>query len=525
MLNTRDRMWAAPRLAMTLVILALLAVSAPAPLVSAEDTEDYTAAEIETWLVDAISGATVTKTAPPSVTLDDTTRRMVIEDLVFEVRGISSGLSYLRLTFDGSTTVDVAGELHVLGELPPGGCTALLACRGAAGKLHFTSVSNVKVADFEPSLSAGDLDTIADVLNQILDTSGLAVTSPGGDLTGLDVIDDGVDKLKATWSGSGTTYYEVAGIQSELNSMADMLAGKATDYLAAGEGNWNVDVVVNPVKLALEIDGSCSAFGVTAALSDFNILFDGLTATVTDATLSVGTSTKTFTFSLEGVVGCDALAPTITMSSLSVGDEYPGFRDFIVDIETALLSAIEQAVDAVVSDTLLEFPFCPESITVEGELVVLHSAGEVTVELALKTGWNMVSVPVVPDDPAVSVVFAGSEAVYTWNPLTKSYVMPTQVEPERGYWVGVISDRTMSVTGTPVTSWSSQLRMGWNMVGSIHGKTVAVADLVDNPPASIQRAAVYIWNPTGKSYATASNVEPGKGYWLGTIQDCTLSIS
>ena len=52
-MNSRDRMRATPRLLMTLVILALLTVSAPAPLVSAEDTEDYTAAEIEQWLARA----------------------------------------------------------------------------------------------------------------------------------------------------------------------------------------------------------------------------------------------------------------------------------------------------------------------------------------------------------------------------------------------------------------------------------------------------------------------------------------
>jgi len=218
----------------------------------------------------------------------------------------------------------------------------------------------------------------------------------------------------------------------------------------------------------------------------------------------------------------------VTMVALTVGDEYAGFRDFVADpdINPALLDAIGQAVDSIVDDTGLTWPFDTVSaITVEDETVVLHSAGEVTVELALKAGWNMVSVPVIPDDPAVSVVFAGAEVVYTWDPDGRYYVRPSQVEPERGYWVALINDGTIGVTGTPVTSWESQLYQGWNMTGSIYGGSVAADGLVDTPPDSIQRAALYHWNPIGRYYERALTIDPGMGYWVATIRDCMLSIS
>ena len=164
--------------------------------------------------------------------------------------------------------------------------------------------------------------------------------------------------------------------------------------------------------------------------------------------------------------------------------------------------------------------------------VKLDSEGTATLEtvaidLALKAGWNMVSVPVVPEDTSRAAVFPPADvvAVYTWNPSQKSYEVPDTIEPEVGYWVAVATDRTITVTGTPVTEWDSSLTTGWNMVGSVCGDPVLVTDLVDDPTPSIVRSAIYSWNPTNKSYATASQIAEGLGYWVATTQNCTLAMT
>ncbi len=91
-------------------------------------------------------------------------------------------------------------------------------------------------------------------------------------------------------------------------------------------------------------------------------------------------------------------------------------------------------------------------------------------DLPLKTGWNMVSVPLELADASPGAVFKGEiVAIYTWDPVAKSYTVPTTIEPECGYWVAVTEDKTITVTGTPVTEWDSDLTTGWNMVGSVHG--------------------------------------------------------
>jgi len=147
------------------------------------------------------------------------------------------------------------------------------------------------------------------------------------------------------------------------------------------------------------------------------------------------------------------------------------------------------------------------------------------VDLDLQTGWNMVSVPVEADDMSVGAVFPDAEAVYWWNPATKSYTVPTTIEPEKSYWVATTSADTVTVSGTPVTEWTDELVAGWNMAGSVYGDPVAVDDLVDDPSGSVQTNAVYHWTPGEKSYDVASQIQQGLGYWMAATQGCDLTVA
>ena len=148
------------------------------------------------------------------------------------------------------------------------------------------------------------------------------------------------------------------------------------------------------------------------------------------------------------------------------------------------------------------------------------------VELSLKAGWNMVSVPVVADDLSRDAVFPGVAAVYTWNPVTKSYSVPTTIEPEKGYWVAATVEDTITVTGTPVTEWTDGLSTGWNMIGSTCGDALATSCLTtETTPDPLQRTAIYSWNPNTKSYQGVSVVTQGWGYWLASAADCTATLA
>ena len=151
---------------------------------------------------------------------------------------------------------------------------------------------------------------------------------------------------------------------------------------------------------------------------------------------------------------------------------------------------------------------------------------DVSVDLDLTTGWNMVSVPVVADDMSKDAVFPGVAAVYTWNPVTKSYSVPTTIEPEKGYWVAVTADDTITVTGAPVEDWTQDISLGWNMIGSAYGDALATSCLTtETTPDPLQRTAIYSWNPDTKSYQSISDITQGWGYWLASAADCTATLA
>ena len=149
--------------------------------------------------------------------------------------------------------------------------------------------------------------------------------------------------------------------------------------------------------------------------------------------------------------------------------------------------------------------------------------------LHLKTGWNMVSVPLELADNRQSIVFptAKVDAVYTWDPDGKCYVVPGDtpgIQPERGYWVAVSEDTLLTLTGTPVCGWEdSDIHEGWNMSGSTFVTQCCFAEPCDCPDGSVEGFA-YTWDPASKSYSYCTTIEPGKGYWVAATSDCSLTM-
>jgi len=150
---------------------------------------------------------------------------------------------------------------------------------------------------------------------------------------------------------------------------------------------------------------------------------------------------------------------------------------------------------------------------------------EQTVEIALKAGWNMVSLPVIPANTAYNSVFPTALIVYTWNPVTKAYSSVANLEPAKGYWVAVTSDTVATVTGVPVFSWTNSVKAGWNMAGSVLATLgVSFTNPNDDPDGSVM-AFNYWWNPVSKSYASGTTIETGKGYWIPALRDASLTVS
>ncbi|MCJ7575496.1 MAG: right-handed parallel beta-helix repeat-containing protein [Dehalococcoidia bacterium] len=160
-------------------------------------------------------------------------------------------------------------------------------------------------------------------------------------------------------------------------------------------------------------------------------------------------------------------------------------------------------------------------ITREGPVWEFTVEGE-EIQLSLQAGWNMVSVPVTPADNSTGAVFPGVAGIFTWDATSRSYYMPTVIDPEKGYWVAVTENTTITISGSPLETWTTDIKAGWNMIGSVN-TTASIANPSDDPDGSVMPTA-YWWDPESKSYVLTANIEPGKGYWLASISDCTLTL-
>jgi hypothetical protein len=142
------------------------------------------------------------------------------------------------------------------------------------------------------------------------------------------------------------------------------------------------------------------------------------------------------------------------------------------------------------------------------------NAGEFS--LSLHAGWNMVSFPVVPNDPSFTSIFSevGYYQVVTWSGT--SYLASTEAEAGRGYWVLVLTDTNLTIAGTVVDSYEVDLPAGWSMIGGVNDVTVAADDVFSG------YYQLVTWS--GTSYVTATTIEPGKGYWALVLTPTHIEV-
>jgi hypothetical protein len=167
------------------------------------------------------------------------------------------------------------------------------------------------------------------------------------------------------------------------------------------------------------------------------------------------------------------------------------------------------------------------------DVATTYPEGCVGLFIELAAGWNLVSIPLdlAEGNDTVEAVFRDRiDAIYTWNARDGCYDELTGesvIGPELGYWVAVTDENAgpLTVTGMPHTEWADHpLFIGWNMIGSVYGESVLVSDLTADPD-TLQRGAVYHWDPVSKSYGDACDtIVEGEGYWIACTSPCNLTV-
>ncbi|CAD7774464.1 MAG: hypothetical protein KBONHNOK_00716 [Candidatus Methanoperedenaceae archaeon GB50] len=162
------------------------------------------------------------------------------------------------------------------------------------------------------------------------------------------------------------------------------------------------------------------------------------------------------------------------------------------------------------------------------------AAGE-TFSKPLCEGWNLISLPLVPENNSAGAVLSGvsCDAVYRYNATSKQFEVADVMNPGTGYFVHATADCTWEYSGTPYTSMSISLEHGLNMVGWLNC-SMDISDALSSISgryhyvarwnATAQRFEVY--NPRAPAvFNDFTTIDRGRGYFISAREECTLSES
>jgi glucose/arabinose dehydrogenase len=135
--------------------------------------------------------------------------------------------------------------------------------------------------------------------------------------------------------------------------------------------------------------------------------------------------------------------------------------------------------------------------------------------LALSPGWNLISLPVEPDDRRAEVVLAAPPSeggtvyegfVWTAEPNSRrpQYIPVRELQALTGYWLYAPNAAVVAVAGRPTGVSALRLHPGWNLVA-----VPAAADLPAD--AAVLRPT---WGWEDGAYRGVTQLQPGLAYWV-----------
>ncbi|MDD2715051.1 MAG: SUMF1/EgtB/PvdO family nonheme iron enzyme [Candidatus Wallbacteria bacterium] len=182
--------------------------------------------------------------------------------------------------------------------------------------------------------------------------------------------------------------------------------------------------------------------------------------------------------------------------------------------------------------------------------------------ISLKSGWNLVSLGLIPDSDSIETIFSGidnmryilgffrnppdkgSEGFRTYLnlPEVKSFSTLTALDPDHGYWVYMTGDDTLEVSGNRMPgNHSISLGQGWNLAGywlesshilptaqnqlntsiasifgdtAISGEVEYIMGFYRFPPDAGMEGFRTFMNNSALNFSTLRELTPNMGYWI-----------
>ena len=186
--------------------------------------------------------------------------------------------------------------------------------------------------------------------------------------------------------------------------------------------------------------------------------------------------------------------------------------------------------------------------TMGGSQVLTLTVSGLT-QLSLSTGWNLVSIPIVPSSTTFNDVLASIVGEYD---LVYSYIASdptdpwkkyntaappflndlTEINERMGFWIRTSGAKPLTVSGVAPLSPTIPLVTGWNLVGYPSQVTRPITEALASIAGKYDLVYTYDASDMAdpwKKYNVAAPpflndlvvMSPRRGYWIRVTQDCT----
>lgn len=219
------------------------------------------------------------------------------------------------------------------------------------------------------------------------------------------------------------------------------------------------------------------------------------------------------------------------------------------DEEASAPAAVPEKVEPPAAGELPPAPPGVKSLQSGVNLAPVTPKAGSTSELALQTGWNLVSLARQPGSPSPASFFAGAASrVFAydacdaadpwkvWDPANPSGSDLAAVSPKLGLWAEAPAAVTLPVAGTEPATTTIHLCPGWNLIGAPFSQDRSVTGALSSIQGKYARVFGYdaadpadpweVYDVGAPAWANTLQVlEPGKGYWVFATVETDLVLS
>jgi alpha-amylase len=203
-------------------------------------------------------------------------------------------------------------------------------------------------------------------------------------------------------------------------------------------------------------------------------------------------------------VGTSAVtSPTLTLSSSFL---IPGTYDV-----RSLLAGPDPGT--VTLNASGGFAVWQPSVSIAAKATVIFGISTTTAAQSVGAGWNLLSLPLDPDDPRFSVNYpAAASPAYSYSSVG-GYASSDSGRTGRGYWVKFPASGSVAIHGGLSREDTVDVEPGWNLLGSL-SVPLPASGVRSLPPGIITSG--FFGYGAGGTYVTNDTLMPGCGYWVKT---------